>query len=205
MTCANSPARHGTWAVALAVTALVLTGACDDQDGGGDGGASRTARSSATGSPVPTAAGTSPSPSAAPTPTPTAPPDPERAEQDIREAWTVLFDPGSSLDERSAVVEDGDENALMIDNLFRDPRGGKLRAEVTSVSYTSDVSAEVAYDLGLDDRRLDTGGPGAAVLQDGRWKVGLRTVCALTRHAQDAPEAPSCVVPSSSGPAGTGR
>lgn len=205
MTCANSPARHGTWAVALAVTALVLTGACDDQDGGGDGDASRTARSSVTGSPVPTAAGTSPSPSAAPTPTPTAPPDPERAEQDIREAWTVLFDPGSSLDERSAVVEDGDENALMIDNLFRDPRGGKLRAEVTSVSYTSDVSAEVAYDLGLDDRRLDTGGPGAAVLQDGRWKVGLRTVCALTRHAQDAPEAPSCVVPSSSGPAGTGR
>ncbi|MFC8432856.1 hypothetical protein [Streptomyces sp. NPDC057253] len=205
MTCANSPARHGTWAVALAVTALVLTGACDDQDGGGDGGASRTARSSATGSAVPTAAGTSPSPSASPTPTRTAPEDPERAEQDIREAWTVLFAPGSSLDERSAVVEDGEENALMIDNLFRDPSGSKLRAEVTSVSYTSDVSAEVAYDLGLDDRRLDTGGPGTAVLQDGRWKVGLRTVCALTRHAQDAPEAPSCVVPSSPDPAGTGR
>ncbi|MEU0410029.1 hypothetical protein ABZ307_19735 [Streptomyces griseorubiginosus] len=205
MTCANSPARHRTWAVALAVTALVLTGACDDQDGGGDGGATRTARPSATGTPVPTAAGTSPGPSVSPTPTPTAPSDPERAEQDIREAWTVLFAPESSLDERSAVVEDGDENALMIDNLFRDPSGGKLRAEVTSVSYSSDVSADVAYELRLDDRRLDTGGPGAAVLQDGRWKVGLRTVCALTRHAQDAPEAPSCVVPSSSAPAGTGR
>ncbi|MEU9323041.1 hypothetical protein AB0D91_04375 [Streptomyces canus] len=214
MTCANLPARHGTWAVALAVTALVLTGACDN-DGGGDGGAARTARPSA-GSPGATTAGGSPSLSASPAPTATAPSDPRQAEQDIREAWTVLFDPKSSLGQRSDVVEDGDENALMIDNLFRDPSGSKLRAEVTSVSYTSDVRADVAYDLTREDRRLDPGGPGAAVLQDGGWKVALRTVCALTRHAEDAPEAPSCVVPPSSpvpgsatspasSPAGTGR
>ncbi|MFF7049925.1 hypothetical protein ACFY94_16365 [Streptomyces griseorubiginosus] len=201
---ANSPARHGAWAVALSVAALVLTGACDDQDGGGGTVPSRPARSSVTGSPGKTSAGTSPSASLSPTPTPTAPADPEQAAQDVRKAWGVLFDPGSSLEQRSAVVEDGAENSLMIDNLFRDPSGGRLRAKVTSVSYTSDVHAEVAYDLRLGDRRLDTGGPGAAVLQDGRWKVGLRTVCALTRHAQDAPEAPGCVVPSSS-PAGTGR
>lgn len=199
MTCANSPARHGTWAVALAVAALVLTGACDDGDGG-DEGPSRTGRPSATGSPGPTTAGGSPSPTASPTPTATAPSDPERAEQDIREAWTVLFDPKSSLDQRSDAVEDGDENALMIDNLFRDPSGSKLRAEVTSVSYTSDTVAEVAYELTREGGRLDTGGPGAAVLQDGSWKVALRTVCALTRHAEDAPEAPSCA-PTPSGPA----
>lgn len=201
MTCANSPARHRTWAATLAVTALVLTGACDD--GGGDD-ASRPTRPSVTGSPGPSTAGGSPSPSASPTPTATAPPDPEAAEQDIRAAWSVLFDPKSSLERRSDVVEDGDENALMIDNLFRDPAGGRLRAEVTSVAYTSDVAADVAYALTLDERRLDTGGPGAAVLQDGRWRVALRTVCALTRHAKDAPEAPSCLVVSSS-PAGTGR
>ncbi|MFF1723908.1 hypothetical protein [Streptomyces sviceus] len=215
MTCANSPARHGTWAVALAVAALVLTGACDDGDGG-DEGAPRTGRPSVTGSPGPTTAGGSPTLSTSPTPTATAPPDPEQAEQDIREAWTVLFDPKSSLDQRSDVVEDGDENALMIDNLFRDPSGSKLRAEVTSVAYTSDLDAEVAYDLTREGRRLDTGGPGAAVLQEGGWKVALRTVCALTRHAEDAPEAPSCTPVSggpaaspalspASSPAGTGR
>jgi hypothetical protein len=212
MTCANSPARHGTWAVALAVAALVLTGACDDGDGS-DEGASRTGRPSVTGSPGPTTAGASPSLSTSPA-TATAPSDPEQAEQDIREAWTVLFDPKSSLDQRSDVVEDGDENALMIDNLFRDPSGSKLRAEVTSVAYTSDLDAEVAYELTREGRRLDTGGPGAAVLQEGGWKVALRTVCALTRHAEDAPEAPSCASASasadpaaspSSGPAGTGR
>ncbi|MFF1307101.1 hypothetical protein [Streptomyces sp. NPDC058307] len=215
MTCATSPARHGTWAVALTVAALVLTGACDDGDSG-DEGTSRTGSPSVTGSSAPTTAGVSPSLSVSPAPTATAPSDPEQAERDIREAWTVLFDPESSLDQRSDVVEDGDENALMIDNLFRDPSGSKLRAEVTSVSYTSDVRAEVAYDLTREGRRLDTGGPGAAVLQDGDWKVALRTVCSLTRHAEDAPEAPSCVLPSSSsatgpsfspasGPAGTGR
>ncbi|MET8079298.1 hypothetical protein [Streptomyces sp. NPDC005303] len=212
MTCANSPARRGTWAVALAVTALVLTGACDDNDGGSGGGASRPARSSTAGSPGATTADGSPSLSASPSPTATAPSDPEQAERDIRQAWSVLFDPKSSLDQRSDVVEDGDENALMIDNLFRDPSGGKLRAEVTSVSYTSDVHAEVAYELTREGHRLDTGGPGAAVLHDGGWKVALRTVCALTRHAEDAPEAPSCAVASlspaaspASGPAGTGR
>ncbi|MFE3034128.1 hypothetical protein ACFXKY_21130 [Streptomyces canus] len=219
MTCANSPARHGTWAVALAVAALVLTGACGD-GGGGDEGTSRTGRPSVTDPPGPTAAGGSPSlpasPTPSPTPTATAPSDPEQAERDIREAWTVLFDPKSSLDQRSDVVEDGDENALMIDNLFRDPSGSKLRAKVTSVAYTSDADAEVAYDLTREGRRLDTGGPGAAVLQEGGWKVALRTVCALTRHAEDAPEAPSCAsasaspaassaARSASSPAGTGR
>jgi hypothetical protein len=88
------------------------------------------------------------------------------------------------------------------------------------VAYTSDEYAEVAYDLTREGRRLDPGGPGEAVLQDGGWKVALRTVCALTRHAEDAPEAPGCVVPPSSpvpgsatgpasspasSPAGTGR
>jgi hypothetical protein len=164
MTCATSPARHGTWAVALTVAALVLTGACDNSDGD-DEGASRTGSRSVTGSPGPTTAAGSPSRSVSPAPTATAtaPSDPEQAERDIREAWTVLFDPKSSLDQRSGVVEDGDENALMIDNLFRDPSGSKLRAEVTSVSYTSDTLAEVAYDLTREGRRLDTGGPGAAV------------------------------------------
>ncbi|WP_328751414.1 hypothetical protein OHT57_38525 [Streptomyces sp. NBC_00285] len=188
----------------LAVAALVLTGACDAGGGGGDDTASRTARPSATGSPGPATPGVSPSLSVSPTPTVTAPPDPAQAEQDIRKAWTVLFAPGSSLDERTDVVEDGDENALMVDNLFRDPIGSKLRAEVTSVSYTSDLHADVAYGLTRDGHRLRTGGPGAAVLQDGGWKVALRTVCALTRHAEDAPEAPSCLAPPSS-PAGTGR
>ncbi|MFJ9152097.1 hypothetical protein ACIRP7_29485 [Streptomyces sp. NPDC102270] len=215
MTCATSPARHGSWAVALAVAALVLTGACGDGDGGDDG-ASRTGSPSVTGSPGPTTAAGSPTRSVSPTPTATAPSDPEQAERDIREVWTVLFDPKSSLDQRSDAAEDGDENALMIDNLFRDPSGSKLRAEVTSVSYTSDALAEVAYDLTREGRRLDTGGPGAAVLQDGGWKVALRTVCSLTRHAVDAPEAPSCALQSSSpaadpasspafSPGGTGR
>lgn len=192
MTCANLPARHGTWAAVLAVAALVLTGACDS-DGGGDAGPGASASPSVTGSRS-AATDASPSLSASPTPTATAPEDPEGAERDIREAWRVLFDPGSSSQERSDVVEDGAENSLMIDNLFRDPAGRKLRAEVTSVSYTSDVRADVAYELTSDERPLNTGGPGAAVLQDGSWKVALRTVCGLTRHAEDAPEAPSCAV-----------
>ncbi|MDX3695661.1 hypothetical protein PV726_36145 [Streptomyces europaeiscabiei] len=173
----------------VAATALALTGACDS---GGDGGAPGTARPSASDSSGSTPASEFPSVPVSPTPTGTEPEDPEEAEQEIREAWRVFFDPESSLEERSEVVESGGQNALMIDNLFRDPLGSRLRADVTSVSYTTSEGATVAYTLTRDGRRLDTGGPGAAVLQDDTWKIALDTVCALTRHAEDAPEAPSC-------------
>jgi hypothetical protein len=173
------------WAV-LAATVLALTAACDD------GGKPHRTPPPVTESFSPTEVSRSPSLSESPTPTGTAPEDPKAAEQDIKEAWRTFFDPHSSLNERSEVVEDGEANALMIDNLFRDPLGSRLRAHVTSVSYTSSLGADVAYTLTREGRRLDTGGPGTAVLQGDTWKIALRTVCALTRHAKDAPEAPSC-------------
>jgi hypothetical protein len=186
MNSAASAARRGAWVVAAAVV-LALAGACDD---GGDteGGAPRTTRPPATDSPGPP----SPSVSPSPTPTGTAPEDPKEAEQEIREAWRVFFDPGSSTAERVDVVENGEENELMIRNLFADPLGQQLRTDVTSVSYTSSLHADVDYTLTREDRRLDTGGPGAAILQDATWRIALRTVCGLTQHAKDAPEAPSC-------------
>ncbi|UUU21909.1 hypothetical protein [Streptomyces sp. DSM 40750] len=173
----------------VAAAALALTGACDS---GGDGGSPETTRPSASGSSGSPPASGSPSLSVSPTPTGTAPEDPEEAEQEIREAWRVFFDPESSLEERSEVVESGEQNSLMIDNLFRDPLGSRLRATVASVSFITSGDATITYTLTRDGRRLDTGGPGAAVLQDDTWKIALDTVCALTRHAEDAPEAPSC-------------
>ncbi|WP_329341013.1 hypothetical protein OG252_34290 [Streptomyces sp. NBC_01352] len=182
--------RRGAWATASAVTlVLALTSACDSGDGDETAPSTRTP---ATAPPDPTTAATSPPVSRSPTPTGTAPEDPVEAEKEIREAWRILFAPESSVDERSDVIEDGYENALMTENLFADPLGSRLRAEVTSVSYTSSLSADVRYTLTREGRRLDTGGPGAAVLQDDTWKVALQTVCDLTRHATDAPQAPSC-------------
>ncbi len=184
--------RRAARALAAAVV-LVLASSCDAGDGGGKDapGTSRPPASSAT-TPTDTSLSPSASESSAPVPTGTAPEDPEQAEQEIREAWRTFFDPASSSEDRREAVENGDENELMIINLFADPLGGKLRAEVTSVSYTSDLNADVAYTLTREDRQLGTRGPGAAVLQDGTWKVALRTVCDLTRHAKDAPEAPAC-------------
>ncbi|WP_206440793.1 hypothetical protein [Streptomyces scabichelini] len=183
----TSATRHALWTVAAA-TVLALTGACGD----GDDGAPPTPRPSATDSPGPTAGSTSPSISQSPTPTGTAPEDPEEAEEEIREAWRVLFDPQSSLDERADAVEHGEENALMIRNLFADPRGKDLRADVSAVTYASSLYADVDYTLTRDSRRLGNDAPGAAVLQDDTWKVALNTVCALTQHAKDAPKAPAC-------------
>ncbi|MFD5268017.1 hypothetical protein [Streptomyces sp. NPDC058335] len=186
-----SPAtrRAACWAAAAA---LVLIGACDS-GGNGDDAARTTPAPPPTGSTAPTTAGSSPPPTAqSPTPTGTAPEDPAGAERDIRAAWAALFDPESSVDDRSGVVEDGPQNALMIENLFADRLGSRLRAAVTSVAFTTSQDATVGYTLTRDGVPLDPGGPGVAVRQGDTWKVALRTVCALTRHAEDAPRAPSC-------------
>ncbi|MFF3851118.1 hypothetical protein [Streptomyces sp. NPDC002328] len=192
--------RAASWATAA--VALALTVGCDSEGGGEAASTPPTASTTArptTGSTGPATVGaTSPTTPATPaTPsspalTGTVPAEPAQAEQGVRAAWRVLFDPESSVDERSEVVEDGPQNALMIENLFADRLGSRLRAEVTTVAYTTSQDATVAYTLTRDGRRLATDGPGAAVQQDGTWKVALRTVCALTRHAEDAPQAPSC-------------
>ncbi|MGX1267783.1 hypothetical protein [Streptomyces phaeoluteigriseus] len=181
--------RAACWAAAAA---LVLIGACDS-GGSGDDAARTTPAPPPTGSTAPTTAGSSPPPTAqSPTPTGTAPEDPAGAEQDVRAAWAALFAPESSVDDRSGVVEDGPQNALMIENLFADRLGSRLRATVTSVAFTTSQDATVGYALARDGEPLDPGGPGVAVRQGDTWKVALRTVCALTRHAEDAPRAPSC-------------
>ncbi|MEU0112462.1 hypothetical protein ABZ137_01715 [Streptomyces bobili] len=188
-----SPAtrRAACWAGGTAA-ALVLIGACGS-GGGGDDAARTTPAPPPTGSTAPTTAVSSPPPpSQSPTPTGTAPEDPAGAEREIRAAWAALFDPESSVDDRSTVVEDGSENALMIENLFADRLGSRLRATVTSVAFTTSQDATVGYTLTRDGGPLDPGGPGSAVRQGDTWKVALRTVCELTRHGEDAPRAPSC-------------
>lgn len=161
--------RAASWATAA--VALALTVGCDNGGGGGDttstppttstaSTTSTTARP-ATGSTGPASvSASSPTAPSSPTPTGTAPADPEQAEQDVRQAWQVLFDPESSVDDRSEVVEDGPQNALMIENLFADRLGSRLRAEVTSVSYTTSQDATVSYTLARDGRRLATDGRG---------------------------------------------
>ncbi|MGV9943876.1 hypothetical protein [Streptomyces sp. NPDC003401] len=190
-----SPAtrRAARWA---ATAALVLTAACGG--GGGDEAARTAPAPPPTGSTAAAPTVGSPPPVVrSPTPTGTAPADPDGAERDIRAAWETLFAPDSSVDDRSGVVEDGPQNALMIENLFADRLGGRLRATVTSVAYTTSQEAAVGYALTRDGRELEPGGPGAAVRQGGTWKVALRTVCDLTRYAEDAPRAPRCDEPGS--------
>ncbi|MFH9861319.1 hypothetical protein [Streptomyces sp. NPDC017202] len=188
--------RAARWTAVAA--ALVLTGACGSGDDGDDAARTTTAPPPTGSTAAPASAGGSPPPTAqSATPTGTAPADPDGAERDIRAAWETLFAPDSSVDDRSGAVEDGPQNALMIENLFADRLGSLLRATVTSVAYTTSQDAAVGYALTRDGRALGPGGPGAAVRQGDTWKVALRTVCALTRYAEDAPRAPRCDEPGS--------
>ncbi|OEU90302.1 hypothetical protein DB35_03250 [Streptomyces abyssalis] len=184
-------ARH----LPAAVAALVLVGGCSDGEDKGrpdDSTSPKPASSSSRPSPD---ASTSPPQSKSPTPTGSAPEHPLRAESEVRNAWQKFFDPGTSVDEKVDLVEDGEQNELMIRPLFTDQRSKELRAATTSVTFRSSQDAEVAYRLTLDGQALEDGDPGGAVLQDKKWKITLQTVCALTKHGRDVPQAPACDEP----------
>lgn len=89
-------------------------------------------------------------------------------------------------------MEDGEQNGLMVSGLATDPKARELRALVRSVTFDSSHRARVEYTLTREGKPVRHGGPGTSVLQDGTWKLGLRTGCALTQLGRDVPRAPSC-------------
>ncbi|PJE98026.1 hypothetical protein CUT44_01935 [Streptomyces carminius] len=191
-------------AVLAALTALLAAAAC----GGGGGeepspapspSSSATAPSRPAGDPPGGVPSPSSSPSASPSPsaTATAPEDPAGAAQEIRENWEGFFT-ATSVDDRAALVEDGELYRLMIEGFTRDERAELLRVRVDRTVFTSPERARVGYTLIREGSPVATGATGTAVRQEGTWKISFTTLCSLTRHGDDVPQAATC--PSSSAP-----
>ncbi len=174
-----------------AAAAALFTGSCTDAgDRGGDG------PTTAASSPIapPTSAIPTPShpSSASPTPSATGPTDPAQAEKKVRDAWQRFASPKTSVKDKVAAVENGEQYALMIEAWSKDPKARALRVRIDKVTFTSDLDATVRYTLLSHGRKVGPGGPGASVLQNGTWKVSFKTVCSLTRYGKDVPQAAVC-------------
>ncbi len=107
------------------------------------------------------------------------PADPQAAQQAIATAFATVYDGSKSSDDRLAYVDDPDG---VLDALNRATSGSlatvtqNLQAEVSRVTFTSSVTATVAYSLtaaGQSAQRL-----GSARLVGDTWKVSRATVCA---------------------------
>ncbi|MFF9220954.1 hypothetical protein [Streptomyces viridosporus] len=167
--------RGATVATALLLVLGPALAACSDDGGGGST------------SPTPTADRTTGAPASAPA-------DRAAAEQEIRQNWEKFFAPGTSLDDKKALLQNGELLGPVLEAFSGDERVGQVEAKVTEVTFTSPTEADVQFALILKGATVLPDASGTAVEQDGTWKVSAKSLCALVQLSGDgsAPAVPGC-------------
>jgi hypothetical protein len=120
----------------------------------------------------------SPSSSAPSTPSPTATSS-SAAVTAITANWTTFFSGATPLAKRVSVLQNGSTFTSSIESSSTFPGASSSSAKVTSVTVTSPTQATVIYTILLAGSPVLLNQKGVAVLQDGTWKVGDASFCAL--------------------------
>jgi len=96
--------------------------------------------------------------------------------------WETVFNGKASITSRLALAQDGPQLTSFIENQAKTPLGQSATGStstVAAVTITSPSLATVHYDLLLLGTPLLKNQVGAAVYQDGVWKVGIGVICGL--------------------------
>lgn len=161
--------RGTAFAAALLLILAPAVAACSD--GGGSGASSPSA---------------TPPGQAATSARPSLPADPTAAKKEIAENWEKFFDPKTPLKDKQDLLENGDRMAPVLQAFSGDRRGGQVRARVEKTEFTSATQATVTYTLLLNGATALPNASGTSVVQDGTWKVSVRTLCALVQLSGNA-------------------
>ena len=105
--------------------------------------------------------------------------------------WVKFFASTSSIDDRVALLEDGESLRAALEQRAQDPLMGQATATVDDVELSGPTQATVTYDVLLSGAVALPKAQGTAVLQDGVWKVGAASFCALVSLGATAP-IPGC-------------
>jgi hypothetical protein len=174
-------ARRIILAPALALALAAAVAACSSS--------SSSSSSSAPASSAPAAPASSSAP-AAPATTSTA-----SAAAQITANWEKFFSSSTPVSEKVTLVQNGSTFSSAISSFLSLPLANGLGAKVTGVTVNSATSATVTYNITANGTSLLSGQTGTAVYQDGVWKVGDASLCALFRLV------PGGTVPSACPPA----
>jgi len=117
--------------------------------------------------------------------------DPAAAKAEIKANWEKFFNPKSTIEERSALLQDSAKYAQALAVLVQDPRMKSASAAVKGVELTGPDQATVTYDVLLNAAPALANSSGIAVLQDGVWKVSGESFCALAALGSTTP-VPGC-------------
>ncbi|MFD9130411.1 hypothetical protein [Kitasatospora sp. NPDC059571] len=160
-----------------AAAALVLAAACSSSS------------SSSSSTPSASAPATSSAPAS---PSGSAPADPAAAKAEVTANWQKFFDPATSIQDKAALLQNGQALAPALQGFAADPRVGQVKAEVKTVDFTSPTTATVTYSLSLQGNVVEPSATGQAVLDGGTWKVSTSTLCGLLTQAGSASAVPGC-------------
>jgi len=150
----------------LAATGIALT-ACSSNGGGGSGS---TTPATSGGSPTSsaTAAGGDPASGSG-------------AIAAIKKNWATFFSAKTPISRRIALLQDGDKLAKVIKSQSGSSLAAAASAKVSHVALTGTNQASVTYSIYVGGQAALPDQQGVAVYQDGVWKVGLVSFCALLR------------------------
>jgi len=97
----------------------------------------------------------------------------------IKANWEAFFSGTTSAAKKISLLQNGQKFAGVIEVQARSGLAKSASAKVTAVSVTSPAKATVTYDILLAGKPALTNQTGQAVHQDGTWKVGDASFCAL--------------------------
>ncbi|MEU3480769.1 hypothetical protein ACI2LO_12550 [Streptomyces sp. NPDC033754] len=107
------------------------------------------------------------------------PADPAAAEAEITKNWTTFFDPKTTAAEKVKVLENGAAMQPVLAAFAGNENAAATSAKVTGVEFTSATEANVTYDLLVGGAPALPDSQGTSILQDGTWKVSVKTLCGL--------------------------
>jgi hypothetical protein len=101
------------------------------------------------------------------------------ASAQIKANWQEFFDAKTPADRRVQLLENGQQFADIIRAQSGSGLAASATSQVTNVSVQSPTRAVVTYSILVGGTPQLTNQTGDAVFQDGVWKVGLGSFCAL--------------------------
>jgi len=151
----------------LAATGIALT-ACSSNGGGSGSTTPATSGGSPTSQSSTTAAGGDPASGSG-------------AVAAIKKNWATFFSAKTPTTTRIALLQNGDKVAKVIKAQSGSSLASAASAKVSHVALTGTNQASVTYSIFVGGQAALPNQQGVAVYQDGHWKVGLVSFCALLK------------------------
>ena len=161
------PARVFLIVVLAAVAAVTACSSSGSTKTGGSASASAAAPTSA----APT--------SAAPTTASPSPGGTSAAVTQIKANWVTFFNPKTPVTQRVNLLQNGPAFQSIIQAQAGSPLASSATSSVSAVTVESSTQAKVTYSILVGGSPALKDQPGVSVFQDGIWKVGDQSFCAL--------------------------